>query len=536
MTHESDVLVVGSGIAGLFYTLHVADRARVALVTKKETVESNTNYAQGGIASVFAGDDTFALHRTDTLTAGAGLCHPDVVDMVVAEGPALITRLLELGVDFTVEGKDLDLGREGGHSRNRIVHARDATGREIERVLVERVRQHPNVEVFENHIAIDILTEHNLSHAGAAQGGDPIHCWGAYVLDNTTGEVHTFRARATVLTTGGCGQVYLHTTNPAIATGDGIAIAYRAGAAIANMEFIQFHPTTLFHPDARSFLISEAVRGKGAQLLNSGGERFMVRYDGRMELAPRDIVARAIDTELKRRGDECVYLDLRPIGAAEAVASFPTIREKLLSVNIDITRDLVPVVPAAHYTCGGVLSDREGRTNIDGLYVCGETAMTGLHGANRLASNSLLEALVFSAHAAHATLSALGEADTRPTVPVWDESGTVNMEEWVLIEHNRREVQTLMWDFVGIVRSTLRLERARRRIEFLVAEVEEFYKRTRVGEGLIELRNLTTVAALIIRCALARHESRGLHYTTDYPATDPALDLVDTVLRDPFAS
>jgi L-aspartate oxidase len=515
---QTDVLVIGSGIAGLFYTLKVADSRRVALVTKKETVESNTNYAQGGIASVFADDDSMQLHMQDTLQAGKDLCHPDVVELVVREGPALVRKLLDLGVGFTTGRTDsFHLGREGGHSRNRIVHARDYTGREVERVLVETVRNHPNVTVYEDHIAIDMITEHNLiSRPGVRP--DDIHCWGAYVLDKNTGEVHPYLARTTVITAGGCGQVYLHTTNPEIATGDGIAMAYRAGAKVANMEFIQFHPTTLHHPHARSFLISEAVRGHGAYLRNRAGERFMEKYDDRLELAPRDVVARAIDAELKRRGEESVFLDLRHLDAEDVRQSFPSIYRRCLDVGIDITADLVPVVPAAHYTCGGVMTDSDGHTNIKGLFVAGESAMTGLHGANRLASNSLLEALVFANRAAMATLRETCDDPPAHDIAAWDDSDTYNTEEWVLISHNRREVRTLMWDYVGIVRSNLRLQRARRRMDLLTREVEDFYKRTRVSEKLIQLRNLTLLGTPDHRQRHASgRESRGLHFTTDYP-------------------
>ena len=528
--HESDILVIGSGIAGLFYTLKVAEHRRVALVTKKETVESNTNYAQGGIASVFAPDDDFRLHIEDTLHAGAGLCHTNIVEIVVEVGPALVRELLDLGVAFTEKDEDhLHLGREGGHSRHRIVHAKDFTGREIERVLVEAVRRHPNVRVYEDHIAIDLITQHNLRDRPALTP-ESVRCWGAFVLDKTSGVVERFLARCTVITAGGCGQVYLHTTNPAIATGDGIAMAYRAGARVANMEFIQFHPTTLYHPQARSFLVSEAVRGQGAILRNREGERFMEKYDTRLELAPRDIVARAIDAELKRSGEECVFLDLTHLEAQDVRSSFPSIYERCLAVNIDITTDLVPVVPAAHYTCGGVVSDAHGRSSISALYVAGESAMTGLHGANRLASNSLLEALVFANRAALSSLEECFDAPPAGEIEDWDDSGTYNTEEWVLVSHNRKEVQTLMWDYVGIVRSDLRLQRAKRRIDLLQAEIENFYKRTRVSEELIQLRNLTLIGHLIIECALRRTESRGLHHTTDYPEADPAQAQSDTVL------
>ncbi|MDT8325619.1 MAG: L-aspartate oxidase, partial [Bacteroidota bacterium] len=446
------------------------------------------------------------------------------------EGPALVRELLDLGVGFTAaDARRFHLGREGGHSRNRIVHARDYTGREVERVLVESVRSHPNVTVFEDHIAIDLITEHSLKDRPALRPDD-IHCWGAYVLDKNTGEVVPYLAHTTVITTGGCGQVYLHTTNPEIATGDGVAMAYRAGARVANMEFIQFHPTTLFHPQARSFLISEAVRGHGAFLRNRAGARFMEKYDERLELAPRDVVARAIDAELKRRGEESVYLDLRHLDAEDVRQSFPSIYTRCRDVGIDITTDLVPVVPAAHYSCGGVMTDRDGHTNIKGLFVAGEAAMTGLHGANRLASNSLLEALVFANRAARATRDERFDPPPAGEIAEWDDTDTYNTEEWVLISHNRREVRTLMWDYVGIVRSNLRLQRARRRMDLVMREVEDLYKRTRVSEKLIQLRNLTLLASLIIDSAMRREESRGLHFTTDFPQVDPALDRADTVL------
>ncbi|MDH7514500.1 MAG: L-aspartate oxidase [Bacteroidota bacterium] len=533
MIHQTDVLVIGSGIAGLFYALRMADERQVVLVTKKETVESNTNYAQGGIASVFDENDSFELHIEDTIRAGAGLCKREVVETVVREGPALIRELIAWGVRFTERNGKLDLGREGGHTRHRIVHAQDLTGKEIESALVRHVRNHPNVRILENHVAVELITEHNLRR-GHASLHEPVHCYGAYVLDTARSIVGTFLAPVTVLSTGGCGQVYLHTTNPAIATGDGIAMAYRAGARIANLEFIQFHPTTLYrsedHEGDRAFLISEAVRGFGALLRTSSGERFMAQYDDRLELAPRDIVARAIDAELKRRGEECVYLDLTHLDSAEVRRFFPHITETCARYGIDITRDWIPVVPAAHYVCGGVMSDLEGRSSIEGLFVCGETAMTGLHGANRLASNSLLEALVFADRAARATLTMKPERIDSAEILPWDDSDTYNVREWVLISHNRKEIQTLMWDFVGIVRSTLRLERAKRRIDFLLQEIEDFYKRTRVSAKLIELRNLALVANLIVTCALHRKESRGLHYTTDYPRPDPHLDGKDTIL------
>ncbi len=530
MVHTTDVLVIGSGIAGLFFALKAAESRHVTIVTKKETVESNTNYAQGGIASVFSPEDAFHVHVQDTLSAGAGLCHQDVVETIVREGPHLINELMSLGVDFTTDSGRLDLGREGGHSRNRIVHARDMTGKEIERVLVLAAQNHPNITIMQNHVAIDLITEHNLApHArSSAQCVTPT-CSGAYVLDRRNDCVGKFIAATTVLSTGGCGHVYAHTTNPTIATGDGIAMAFRAGALIGNMEFIQFHPTTLHHPDAPSFLISEAVRGFGAILRLRNGERFMQKYDERLELAPRDIVARAIDNELKRTGDDCVYLDVTHIPREDLLEHFPGIYQKCLTVKIDPAVDRIPVVPAAHYSCGGVVTDIDGRSSIANLSVCGETGMTGVHGANRLASNSLLEALVIADRAARSLPQAHRRPDPTDFLD-WDETGTLNTEEWVLISHNRREVQNAMWDYVGIVRSDLRLERALRRIMLLKHEIEDFYKRTRVSEEMIELRNLTCVAELIIRCALDRKESRGLHYTTDYPKPDSALASHDTAL------
>jgi len=530
MNIQTDILVIGSGIAGLFYALRVADHKKVVIVTKKQTVESNTNYAQGGIASVLAADDRYELHIEDTLEAGAGLCHLDAVKTVVEEGPELVKELLHLGVDFTTKNQQLHLGREGGHSRNRIVHSKDLTGKEIERVLVARALSHPNVTILENHMAIELITEHHFQNQSTKESAKNIHCWGAYVLDKEQNTIKKFLATTTVLTSGGCGCVYLHTTNPAIATGDGVAMAFRAGAKVANMEFIQFHPTTLFHPDARSHLISEAVRGHGAYLRNKAGERFMERYDQRKELAPRDIVARAIDSELKQRGDDCVFLDLRHLDAEETKQAFPNIFQKCQSISLDITRDLIPVVPAAHYSCGGVVSDLYGRSSIANLFVCGEVSMTGLHGANRLASNSLLEALVFANRAAQISLTGTSETVPEFRIRDWDISGTYNTEEWVLISHNKREIQTLLWDYVGIVRSTLRLQRAQRRINLLYEEVENFYKRTRVSEKLLELRNLTLVGKIIIESALRRMESRGLHFTSDYPHTNPTLSQFDTVL------
>lgn len=527
---ESDVLVIGSGIAGLFYALNVADSGSVAIITKKARAESNTNYAQGGIAAVVSDEDSFDSHIEDTMSSGVGLCHREAVEIMVREGPARVRELAELGVEFTRSKASLDLGREGGHTRNRIVHAADHTGREIEQALLARIAAHKNIRIYENHLAIDLITEHHLVGIDKSRMGN-IHCWGAYVLDVEEGTVKKFLSKVTMIAAGGLGQVYLHTTNPAIATGDGVAMACRAGATVANMEFVQFHPTALYQSGSPAFLISEAVRGSGAILRTKSGEDFMPKYDPRGSLAPRDIVARAIDTELKKSGDDHVLLDLRHLEPEAVKRRFPSIYERCLRSSIDITRDPVPVVPAAHYSCGGVVTDLMGRTNIQALFACGEVSMVGVHGANRLASNSLLEAVVFSSRAAECTKTMLPSGTfSYPPVPAWDDSGTVNSEEWVLVAHDRKEIQQLMWDYVGIVRSNLRLERAKRRLELIYREVMDFYRKTRVTEGLIELRNLSIVADLIIRSALARTESRGLHYNSDYPDRDDVHWLRDTTI------
>lgn len=531
MMHYTDYLVLGSGIAGLYFALKASEHGSVTILTKKQQAESNTNYAQGGISAAIGEGDSFEAHIADTLRAGAGLCHRDAVELMVRRAPHVIEELIGIGVEFTRQGGTLDLGREGGHSHNRIVHAQDATGRAIERALLNALAGRQNVRIIEHTIAIELITDHHRRTPLPTASGRT--CYGVYAL-TAGGTIEQFFARATVLATGGCGQVYAHTTNPTIATGDGIAMAYRAGAAIANMEFIQFHPTALYEPDRQgpAFLISEAVRGAGAYLRNSRGDRFMLRYDERAELAPRDVVARAIDHELKTHGERCVWLDLRHLDAVTIRKQFPTIIEECARRGIHLPEDWIPVVPAAHYCCGGVMSDLYGRTTLERLFACGEVACTGVHGANRLASNSLLEGVVFAEQAAQYLAvhqpPPLGQVieDILP----WDDSGTQNPEEWVLVSHDRDELQAVMWDYVGIVRSELRLQRALRRIELLRDEIEEFYRRTKLSPALIELRNLAAVAWLIARSALYRKESRGLHTMSDYPATDDMQWRCDTVI------
>jgi L-aspartate oxidase len=531
MIHRYDFLVIGTGIAGLTYALKVARHGSVAIITKKERAESHTNYAQGGVAAVMSKLDSLDLHVQDTLAAGVGLSHRDAVEVMVREGPDRIAELIQIGTEFTEKDGELDLAREGGHSASRIVHSRDLTGREIERALLHAVSESPNITVYENHIAIELITEH---HAAGEQKTDPsdIHCWGAYALNIPGKKVDTFLANAVLVSTGGLGQVYLHTTNPGIATGDGVAMSYRAGARIANMEFIQFHPTTLYNSGSPSFLISEAVRGFGGVLKTQDAEEFMGKYDSRKSLAPRDVVALAIDTELKRRGEEYVYLDLRHLPADQVRERFPHIYDTCLSrFKIDITAEPVPVVPAAHYSCGGLVTDTTGSTSINGLFASGEASMTGVHGANRLASNSLLEALVYSHRAAGSAVAFVASSNnTAPEIMQWDDSGTFDSEEWVLISHNRKEIQQIMWDYVGIVRSDHRLDRAERRLDLIHHEVERFYRKTKVTEALIELRNLSLCALLIIRAAKKRQESRGLHITTDYPERNDRQFLHDTII------
>jgi L-aspartate oxidase len=518
-----DVLVIGSGLAGMSAALRLAGRLKVALVTKHELLDGASSWAQGGIAAVMEGSDSVEDHIRDTHVAGAGLCHDDAVRFVVERARRSVEWLVAQGVPFTRDDAnhdELHLTREGGHSHRRIVHAADATGSAVQKTLVGQVKSHPNIEVLEWHIAVDLVT------AGKIGAGGPDRALGAYVLDIRGGGVKTIAARFTILASGGAGKVYLFTTNPDTATGDGVAMGWRAGASVANMEFIQFHPTCLYHPHAKSFLISEAVRGEGGMLRLPDGERFMPRHDPRGELAPRDIVARAIDFEIKKRGIDCVYLDITQKGEAFIQAHFPTIRARCLEFGIDMAKEPIPVVPAAHYTCGGLVADLRGRTTVPNLYALGEVACSGLHGANRLASNSLLECLVFS-EAAAADIAA-EPRPALPELPAWDESRVTDADEEVVISHNWDELRRTMWNYVGIVRTTKRLERARHRIQLLQEEIHEFYANFRVSNDLIELRNLVLTAELIVRCALARHESRGLHFSRDYPAMLP--EARDTVL------
>ncbi len=535
MKMNTDFLVIGSGIGGLSFTLKASEVGDVVIVTKKEDSESNTNYAQGGIASVLARDDSFDLHLEDTLRAGAGLCDRQVVRKVVEAGPGCIRELTQIGVQFSTrrdKEDEFDLGLEGGHSKNRVVHAADLTGKEVENALLSAVKARKNVKLLEDHLAIDLITQHQLEDY-TRKPGERIRCWGAYVLDKERNQVITCLSKITLLATGGAGRVYVHTTNPSIATGDGLAMAYRAGAEVANLEFIQFHPTALYHPEADSFLISEAVRGEGGILRLQSGEAFMENYDKRKELAPRDIVARAIDRELKKRGDPCVYLDITHLDQKFIKLRFPNIYGKCLSLGLDITKDWIPVVPAAHYICGGVVTDLEGRTGIENLYACGEVSCTGMHGANRLASNSLLEAVAFAHFAgqsARARLSSMRDFSF-PHIPSWSLAGVFDQQEWVIISHNRDWIQKFMWDYVGIVRSNRRLEQARRRISTLLDEIIDFYKINPVTYDVVELRNITIVAKLIIECALQRKESRGLHYNLDYPQRDDERWLKNTELK-----
>ena len=525
---KSDFLVIGSGMAGLSFALNAAEIGSVVIITKKSDSESSTNYAQGGIACPVGDDDSKEQHIADTLATGSGLCNEEVVHTVIDESPEMIYQLVEWGCRFTREkdGK-FSLGREGGHSRSRIIHTDDLTGREIERALLERVMEHPNITSLENHVAVDLLTEHNL---GVITKPREINCFGAYALDAESGRVETFMSGTTLLATGGTGQVYLYTTNPDIATGDGVAMAFRAGAKVGNLEFIQFHPTCFMLPDGKSFLISEAVRGYGGKLIDHRGKRIMEDHPMK-DLAPRDIVARKIDRYLKNSGEPCVYLDVTGFDADETRKRFPNIYETCLAYDIDMAKDPIPVVPSAHYMCGGVVTDLYGRTAIANLYAVGEAACTGLHGANRLASNSLLEAVVMASRAISAVMEKRQLPSELPVVPDWNERGTFDPEEWVLISHDRYNIQRLRWDLVGIVRSDFRLRRAMSRIELIRDEVSKYYHRTKLSHGLIELRNLAICAWLIVMSARHRKESRGLHYNTDYPERDDIVWKHDTYIQ-----
>lgn len=517
--HQSDILVIGSGAAGLTLALHLAEKSKVILLSKGPLSEGSTYYAQGGIASVFDEEDTIESHVSDTLIAGAGLCDPSVVNFTAENAKSAIHWLIQCGVAFDKEENQdgniaidaaYHLTREGGHSHRRILHAADATGKEVQVTLQECVKRHPNIHVMEKYNAIDLITTRKLNRPGN-------RVQGAYVWNRENEQVETIKARFVALATGGSSKVYQYTSNPDVASGDGIAMAWRAGCKIANMEFNQFHPTCLYHADARNFLLTEALRGEGAYLRRPDGSRFMLDFDERAELAPRDIVARAIDFEMKRLGSDCVYLDISHQPADFIIKHFPTIYQRCLEFGIDITKDPIPVVPAAHYTCGGVMADLHGQTDISGLYAIGEVAYTGLHGANRLASNSLLECLVFARAASEDIESQLHKVRMPGDIPVWDDSQVSNSDEEVVISHNWHELRLFMWDYVGIVRSDKRLERALRRCSMLQQEIEEYYRHFRVSNHLLELRNLVQVAELIIRCAMARKESRGLHYNIDHP-------------------
>lgn len=525
---QHDVLVIGSGAAGLTLALNLPSSLRIAVLSKGDLANGSTYWAQGGVAAVLDEDDTIDLHVDDTLNAGGGLCHPDVVRYTVEHSREAIEWLIEQGVPFTREDPDaretgcaFHLTREGGHSHRRIIHAADATGAAIFTTLLEKARQRPNIELLEQRVAVDLISERKLGLPGN-------RCLGAYVLNRNTGEVDTCSARFVILATGGAAKVYLYTSNPDGACGDGIAMAWRAGCRVGNLEFNQFHPTCLYHPKAKSFLITEALRGEGALLKLPNGERFMPRFDERAELAPRDIVARAIDHEMKRLGIDCVYLDISHKPADFIKAHFPTVYERCLDFGIDITREPIPVVPAAHYTCGGVLVDQNGHTDLPGLYAIGETSFTGLHGANRMASNSLLECFVYARSAAADIRARWHTVNLPPAANLWDETRVIDSDEAVVISHNWDELRRFMWDYVGIVRSRKRLERALHRIELLQREILEFYSHYRVSADFLELRNLAIVAELIIRSALSRRESRGLHYNIDFPATQPIAR--DTVL------
>ncbi|PLK47351.1 L-aspartate oxidase [Uliginosibacterium sp. TH139] len=520
-----DVLILGSGLAGQSLALRLADHLQVALVSKRHIEDGASAWAQGGIAAVIDPSDSTAAHYEDTQIAGAQLCDPAATHFVVEHGAAAIQWLREQGVPFTPDSDTawgMHLTREGGHSHRRIVHVADATGAAVQETLIDRVKRHPNIQIMENHVAVDLIVGHKLRQPEAG-------CLGAYLLNNDSGHVEACAAGHTVLATGGAGKVYLYTTNPDTSTGDGIAMAWRAGCRISNMEFIQFHPTCLYHPQAKSFLISEAVRGEGGLLRLPDGTRFMPKHDPRGELAPRDVVARAIDFEMKKRGIDSVFLDISHKSPEFLQEHFPTISARCLELGIDISKQPIPVVPAAHYTCGGVQIDLRARTDLPGLYAIGETACSGLHGANRLASNSLLECVVFGESAARDILANRRSAPN--SLPAWDESRVSDADEEVVISHNWDELRRFMWDYVGIVRTNKRLERAQHRIKLLMREIDDYYSNFRIGNDLIELRNLVTTADLIVRSALRRKESRGLHFSKDYPQL--AAQARPTVLSNP---
>jgi L-aspartate oxidase len=529
MTRTVDFLVVGSGIAGLSFALKAAKHGKVLIVTKANEDESNTKYAQGGVAVVVdKKEDSFEKHINDTLIAGDGLCDKVVVEAVVKEGPERIREIIDYGTNFDKTNEGIyDLAKEGGHSEFRVLHYKDITGFEIERSLLEEIHREPNIEILTHYFAVDLITQHHLGEF-VDRSSDNIKCYGIYAFNTENSQVEKIESKITVMASGGAGHIYSVTTNPVIATGDGVAMVYRAKGKVRNMEFIQFHPTALFNPgEYPSFLISEAVRGLGGILRRTNGEEFMQEYDPRKSLAPRDIVARAIDAEIKKSGEEFVYLDITHKKKKDILEHFPNIYAKCLEMGLDMTRDMIPVAPACHYMCGGVMVDHQGRSSIQRLYACGECSSTGLHGANRLASNSLLEALVFAHRIYKDAIVDFAGLETPKDIPDWNEHGVQQSNEDILVTHNIREMQKLMNDYVGIVRSDFRLERAMRRLRLLYEETEDFYKKTKVSVKLCELRNLIQVSYLVVKSAMARHESRGLHYTTDYPEHQEVLE--DTV-------